>query len=1009
MTATDALGADRTFIFGRYGDRNLVTGISGSQCPTCLEPKATTYDLSGFLSSRTDYNNNITQYVYDDVRGLELSRTEAYGTARARTISTTWDSTYRVPSLVAESNRTTSYTFDTSGNILTRALTDTSETPNVSRVWTYTYDSYGRVLTVDGPRTDVSDVTTYAYYTCSTGYECGQVHTVTDAAGHVTSYNTYNAYGQPLTITDPNGVVTSLSYDPRQRLTSRSVGSETTSFDYWPTGLLKKVTLPDASYLSYTYDNAHRLTQINDGLGNKVVYTLDAMGNRTAENTHDPGSTLRRTHTRVLNSLNQLYQEVNAAGTAAVATTFGYDANGNQTSIAAPLSRSTANQYDELNRLKQITDPASGVTQFGYDANDNLTSVSDPRSLTTSYGYNGFADLTSQVSPDTGTTTNTYDSGGNLSTSTDARGAVSTYSYDALNRVTSIAYSLSGSTDQTLSFTYDGGTNGKGHLTGASDANHSMSWSYDGLGRVTGKSQTVGTMTKSVSYGYTSGNLSSLTTPSGQTVAYGYNANHQIASISVNGTTVLNSVTYEPLGPVNGWTWGNGTSTTRTYDTDQKITQISSAGTKTLSYDNAFRITGIGDTSSGSSNWTYGYDSLDRIASGMSSSVARGWTYDANGNRLTETGTSPSTYTIASGSNQISSITGALSRTYTHDAAGNTTSYSSVAATYNDAGRLKTLTNGSATETLLYNALGQRIQTGGGAAGTVLYAYDEAGHLLGEYDGSGTLIEETVWLGDIPVATLRPSGSTVAIYYVHTDQLNTPRQVTRPSDNARMWTWYSDPFGTDAANANPAGAGTFPYNLRFPGQIFDGQAGLHQNGFRDYGPATGRYHQSDPIGLVSGINPYAYVDGNPISETDPLGLAGFGGGGSASHPLPCNCPKPPLGPPGASCPANVSQTKQHSLDPLWFVDQVKPGGPWDYKVLDPQYEDFGNFNFGVTSAAFGFPYYVGQNGAGFVQRTGPAAGAGQGMLLLKWPYWDDPRDARQIQAGYRYFICGCGK
>jgi hypothetical protein len=78
------------------------------------------------------------------------------------------------------------------------------------------------------------------------------------------------------------------------------------------------------------------------------------------------------------------------------------------------------------------------------------------------------------------------------------------------------------------------------------------------------------------------------------------------------------------------------------------------------------------------------------------------------------------------------------------------------------------------------------------------------------------------------------------VYYIHTDQLNTPRQITRPSDNAPMWTWFSDPFGTDAANPNPAGAGTFAYNLRFPGQIFDGQAGLHQNRRRDFDPVLAR-------------------------------------------------------------------------------------------------------------------------------------------------------------------------
>jgi len=88
-----------------------------------------------------------------------------------------------------------------------------------------------------------------------------------------------------------------------------------------------------------------------------------------------------------------------------------------------------------------------------------------------------------------------------------------------------------------------------------------------------------------------------------------------------------------------------------------------------------------------------------------------------------------------------------------------------------------------------------------------------------------------------------------------------------------MWTWNSDPFGTDAANANPAGAGTFVYNLRFPGQVFDGQAGLHDNGFRPYDPAIGGYPQSDPSGLNGGINTYAYAHGNPLSHTDRRGLA----------------------------------------------------------------------------------------------------------------------------------------
>jgi len=435
------------------GGQRRYTGVN-SLCSGCGESSAVSYDTNGNSASRTDFNGNLTCYGYDLSRNLETVRVEGFAAGstcpanlaaytpvagtRQRKIITAWATAFSLPSQIVAPNRTTSFSYDANGNLLTKTITDTSVTPNVSRAWTNTYDSYGRLLTVDGPRTDVSDVTTYSYYTCTTGYQCGQLQTITDAVGNVTTYNSYNAHGQPLTITDPNGVVTTLTYDARQRLTSRQVGSEMTTFAYWPTGLLKQVTLPDSSYLFYTYDNAHRLTQIGDGLGNKIVYTLDAMGNRTAENTYDPSAVLHRTHTRVINALNQLYQDVNAAGTAAVTTTFGYDNNGNQTAINAPLSRNTTNQYDELNRLKRITDPGNGYTYFSYDANDNLTSVQDSRGLTTSYSYDGFGDLTQQVNPDTGTTTNTYDSGGNLATSTDARGAVASYTYDALNRVTSV-------------------------------------------------------------------------------------------------------------------------------------------------------------------------------------------------------------------------------------------------------------------------------------------------------------------------------------------------------------------------------------------------------------------------------------------------------------------------------------------------------------------------------------------------------------------------------------------
>jgi len=338
----------------------------------------------------------------------------------------------------------------------------------------------------------------------------------------------------------------------------------------------------------------------------------------------------------------------------------------------------------------------------------------------------------------------------------------------------------------------------------------------------------VGTVNKTVGYGYTNGNLTTLTTPSGQSVVYGYNTNGQVTSITVNSTTLLSGVTYEPFGPIKGWTWGNGTAMSRTFDTDGKVTAIASAGNKTYGYDDAFRITGITDTVTPANSYTYGYSNLDRLTSAVKTGTTRGWTYDANGNRLTETGASPPTYTISSTNNRVSSISGAVSRTYTYDSAGNTLTYSNITATYNNRGRMKTLKKGSTTATFTYNAQGELVKRVGGTPGTVHYVYDEARHLLGEYNSTGALVQETIWLGDTPVAKLRP-GTPVGIFYVHTDHLNTPRKVTRPSDNKARWTWESDPFGTALPNENPQSLGNFKYNLRFPGQLYDAHTGLNYN------------------------------------------------------------------------------------------------------------------------------------------------------------------------------------
>jgi RHS repeat-associated protein len=390
---------------------------------------------------------------------------------------------------------------------------------------------------------------------------------------------------------------------------------------------------------------------------------------------------------------------------------------------------------------------------------------------------------------------------------------------------------------------------------------------------VISKAQTVGAVTKTVGYGFSGGNLTSLVTPSGQTVSYGY-SNGRVSSVTLNGsTTILSGVIHDPFGPIAGWTWGNSTLAARVYDLDGNLTDLDSAGAYSYHYDNAFRITGIDDLANSAKSWTYGYDSLDRLNAASTSATSIGFTYDANGNRVTRTGSSAATYTVPATNNRVTAIAGTPSRTYGYDAAGSVTSYTGAVFSYTDFGRLGSATVGTITTSYTLNALGQRVRKSN-ATSTTLFVYDEAGHLVGEYDGSGALVQETVWLEDVPVATLRPNGGGgVNVYYVHTDQLNAPRSVSRPGDNVVVWKWESEPFGSDAPNDDPDGDSVaFRYNLRFPGQYYDAESGLSYNYFRDYDPYAGRYIESDPTGLEGGINTYGYVGGNPLDKSDPLGL-----------------------------------------------------------------------------------------------------------------------------------------
>ncbi|HFX1364046.1 TPA: RHS repeat domain-containing protein, partial [Pseudomonas aeruginosa] len=196
---------------------------------------------------------------------------------------------------------------------------------------------------------------------------------------------------------------------------------------------------------------------------------------------------------------------------------------------------------------------------------------------------------------------------------------------------------------------------------------------------------------------------------------------------------------------------------------------------------------------------------------------------------------------------------------------------------YDAQGRLQSVSlDGQQVAEYRYNALGQRIVKLTPESVTT-YLYGPDGQLLGEaeHDGSGRKLRAQyyLWLDSLPLVTIdadydaQGKVGNPTLLYLHGDHLDTPRLATDASGQI-AWQWQSDAFGRGEALSQ----GSTQVNLRFPGQYYDAESGLHYNYFRDYDPETGRYVESDPIGLAGGFNTFAYVGGNPLSFADTLGL-----------------------------------------------------------------------------------------------------------------------------------------
>jgi RHS repeat-associated protein len=571
-------------------------------------------------------------------------------------------------------------------------------------------------------------------------------------------------------------------------------------------------------------------------------------------------------------------------------------------------------------------------TAIRYDALDRPTKVTDPKALDTNYTYNGFGDQLQLASPDTGIATASYDSAGNLTQRIDANGKIAQYAYDGLNRVTTVTYPQEPALNET--YLYDvaqsaveqidcpaGEIFHVGRLSRMTDGSGSTTYCYNRFGDLTRKVQRSNNRTLTVRWQYAAnGRLQSMSYPDGTTLSYGYDSQGRVQSIQVpteNGSQVLvQNVSYAPFGPVQRWTYGNGLEYRRTLNRNYQPGAVEDGpdnGTSVgislgYQFDAVGNLEILRDGKQSQTLRRYQYDGLNRLISVKNSSdvLRQQYSYDRTGNRLssgesieTVVGDSCSagpegpcsgpvipvvstqwvtkTYTYVPNTHRLAT---AGAEQLTHDAAGNITSASDPLNAagpgqqfaYSAANRMSSA-NGA---DYAYTGTGERVRK----LGARYSVHDAAGRWIGDYDVNGTPVQQAIWLGDLPVGVLRRNTSSHVdeLYYVEPDALGTPRVVIDPTRNVAVWRWdlTGAPFGNHLPDQDPDQDGSaFVFDMRFPGQRYDAASGLHYNYFRDYDPSTGRYTQSDPIGLNGGMSTYGYVGGNPLTSIDPHGLVAY--------------------------------------------------------------------------------------------------------------------------------------
>lgn len=776
----------------------IISSITGPDCFDCVS-SSIEYEynsLSGDLIYKIDHFERTDYGDYDEKKNPG-SILEAAGSTEERHKSLTYDSRYQSSvktvtesSVYSAGEKTTSYTYDDYGNIVTYRIDGFNKQGGaVSREYMMEYNSpFNQISKYDGPREDVSDITYFTFYPDDPEQvnNRSRLRSVRTHSGWYLRNNIqYSSTGKVLSESRLNGLQIEYNYYAGNdrleaiRMTDTSSGVvRAVGYAYMPTGEIKSITYAYGSdnpvRLSFDYDDGRRLTKVVDGHGNYIEYVLDTEGNIREENVYDNSGSIKKSLSQTFDSYNRLKTSIQVNEN----RTVNFNPDGTVGSVVDGNGVLTEYGYDSLKRLVTMTQDTGGqnpytantITQYIYDSQDNLTTVIAANNAETRYVYDDLGNLTSLVSPDTGTVRYEHDAAGNIIGMVDAKNQVFSYTYDAFNRLQQI---MGPDLRDDVYYTYDNCAQGQGLVCSIQRGNSTLNYKYNAFSDVTEISQSLITVDgfnaaeNTVAYAYTTnGDISSITYPSGAVVNYSYNRAGRVDNVyldqdGTNQSLSLN-ITYMPFGAESIQVYGNGISVMGLYDAAYRPFIIGDP-------DHFFEYISVYDGNANITELTslfndeyvhsqFEYDRLNRISSASGFHGGSGYFYDKIGNKQLQ---AESGYFFAASydtqSNRLNSLGG---EEIAVDENGNLLNLRGMALSYTSDNRLQSVNSDARFE---YNGLGQRVMKRSAApdvAGsygyvqTTSYIYGKDAQLLAEVGPTGRVIKEYVYLNETPLAML---------------------------------------------------------------------------------------------------------------------------------------------------------------------------------------------------------------------------------------------------------------